>query len=70
MSESSEKVVSVPLDNTPERRELLARVGRNWAFALWEPTPEEREVEAERWREIGRRAARATEYAVMRELMK
>lgn len=48
--------------------QMVKERGFHWAYAMYEPTPEEREAEAERWREIGRKAAKAVDDAFWKVL--
>ena len=48
--------------------EMVATRGFHWAYAMYQPTPEEQEEEAKRLQDIGRQAALAFEKELWRQL--
>lgn len=60
--------IGISLGGTPERDKILAERGFHAAYAAWEPTPEERQAQAEAFRELGRKAAEHVDELVMKAL--
>lgn len=55
------KMLAMP----PSFNKLAAERGWHWAYALWEPTAEEREAESAALCELGRKRAEERDAAIM-----